>query len=210
MSNSRHHLVATQPLFGGQVTEKEINGWTVSWEAVPGYRFWCYQKRELDAPAVAVVMLNPGSLSGSGENLNRDTTLRILREIFDGTGCNTYVVNLFNFATPKPSQLFSQWEKRDHHDFSYPSLPLSHVSAVLYAYGDYEFRKDYSGEIRSRICEVRDAFSGIPEITGVKRNKSGAPKHPLPIQRQKLKSEFQQAIYQQVGARFPPIPQPKS
>jgi hypothetical protein len=141
----------------------------------------------------AVVMLNPGSLSGNGENLNRDTTLRVLRELFLGTQYNPYVINLFNLATPKPQILFERWENREHPGFEYARLPKNQLVAVMYAYGDYENWDRYSTEIKNRISEAREFLSGIPEIV-VPRNKSGTPKHPLPVQQQGLKGVFRQAI----------------
>jgi hypothetical protein len=82
-------------------------------------------------------MLNPGSLSGEGENLRRDTTLRVLRRLFEGTTYNPFVVNLFNLATPKPHILFENWARKDYQTFTYQSFALHQFSAVMYAYGDY-------------------------------------------------------------------------
>lgn len=180
-------------MFTGKIYSKDINGWRVSWESFDTYRFWCKQEHSSNSKTVAVVMLNPGSLSGDGANLNKDTTLRVLRDIFRGTSYNPYVVNLFNLDTPKPYLLFEKWEQRDCVGFKYSKLPLSDFSAVMYAYGDYENGVHYPLEIKKRIEEVRDFMSGVPEII-VPRNRSGTPKHPLSVQRQGLKEQFRQAI----------------
>ena len=145
-------------------------------------------------------MLNPGSLSRNGENLSKDTTLRILRELFLGTKYNPYVINLFNLATPKPQVLFEHWESRDHPNFEYAKIPMDDMVAVMYAYGDYDNLDKYSKTIKERISEVREFLSCVPEII-VPRNKSGTPKqHPLPVQRQGLKAEFRDAIIQHAAA----------
>ncbi len=180
-------------MFGGTTYSKEIDGWVVSWESLNGYRFWCKQEHPANAKVAAVVMLNPGSLRADGQDLSRDTTLRVLREIFAGTSYNPFVLNLFNLASPKPQVFFDAWNSRDHQAFRYSSLPKADFSAVLYAYGDYENGEDYPLEIKRRIREVRRFLRNVPEID-VPKNKSGTPKHPLPVQRQRLTNEFRKAI----------------
>lgn len=186
-------------MFGGETQSRDINGWRVSWESLDGHRFWCEQEHPSNSLAAAVVMLNPGSLSGNGDGLSQDTTLRILREIFAGTSYNPFVINLFTLATAKPSVLFEKWARRDHLAFKYGGLPLHRFSAVMYAYGDYENGEEHSSEIKTRIVEVRACLKGVHELV-VPTNKSGTPKHPLPIQRQNLKDTFKQAILAHASA----------
>lgn len=180
-------------MLGGVVHSKEYDGWHVTWESFEGYRFWCKQAHPSNQKLVLVVMLNPGSLSENGDNLSRDTTLRILRELFHGTQYNPYVVNLFNLATPKPQKLFERWQDRDHSEFSFLPLPNDHFAAVMYAYGNYENWGRFSEDIKGRIKEIRDILFDVPEIL-VPTNKTGTPKHPISIQRQRLKEVFRQAI----------------
>lgn len=186
-------------MFGGKTYAKEIDGWRVTWESLGGYRFWCRQEHPGNSRIAAVVMLNPGSLSEDGEGLSRDTTLRVLRKIFDGTSYNPFVINLFNFSAPKPDAFFAAWEHRDHSAFNYAGLPKSEFSAVMYAYGDYENGTYYPLEIKKRIADIRAFLCGVPEID-VPRNQSGTPKHPLPVQRQGLKDKFRQAIIKHASA----------
>ena len=180
-------------MFGGTTYSKDIDGWVVSWESLDCYRFWCKQEHPANSKVAAVVMLNPGNLSGDGKNLSRDTTLRVLRKIFEGTSYNPFVINLFNLATPKSREFFEAWNNRDHLAFNYSTLPIQEFTFVMYAYGDYENRKDYPLEIKERISEIRGFMNSVPEIS-VPRNKSGTPKHPLSVQRQCLKEKFRQAI----------------
>jgi hypothetical protein len=154
-------------------------------------------------------MLNPGSLSGAGENLSRDTTLRILRELFEGTSYNPFAINLFNLATPKPFVLFEEWEQRDHPAFTYHDLPIGKLSVVMYAYGDYENGNEHPTQIRERIIELREILRGVPEIK-VPRNQSGTPKHPLPVQQQGLKKQFRQEILKHALANNSLKPTPNS
>jgi len=97
----------------GKVYSHELDGWLVSWESESEYRHWCHQTNENFVENLLVVMFNPGSLSGDGKNLRKDTTLRILREVCGPAGVNPFVVNLFDYASPSPDELFSNWEKRD-------------------------------------------------------------------------------------------------
>jgi hypothetical protein len=191
-------------MFGGITYSKDINGWRVSWESFDNYRFWCKQEHPKNSKVAAVVMLNPGSLSGDGKNLSQDTTLRVLREIFDRTSYNPFVINLFNLATPKPYVLFETWEHRDHPAFNYSALPIKEFSAVMYAYGDYENGSDYPIEIKNRIVEVRGFLDRIPEIS-VPRNPSGTPIHPLSVQIKRLKENYRQAIIDHGSVNNAPV-----
>ena len=74
--------LSNEAMFGGNTHTKNYDGWYVIWESLNENRFWCSQEHHSNSSFVAVVMLNPGSLSGNGENLSRDTTLRIMRELF--------------------------------------------------------------------------------------------------------------------------------
>lgn len=180
-------------MFDGKFYSRQLDNWCISWESADDYRFWCLQEHRSNSRYAAVVMLNPGSLSGAGENLSRDTTLRVLRELFKDTSYNPFVINLFNLATPKPHVLFEQWERRDHPLFAYRALPIGKFSAVMYAYGDYENRNEYQAQITERIMELREILRGVPEIE-IPRNPSGTPKHPMSVQMQGLKEQFRQEI----------------
>ncbi len=127
--------------------------------------------------------------------------MRVLRELFLETRYNPFVINLFNLATPKPQVLFELWGQRDNPSFKYTLLPKEEFAAVMYAYGDYENWASYSIDIKDRISEVRDFLCGVPEIV-VPRNKSGTPKHPLPVKLQGLKDVFRQAIIEHASANI--------
>ena len=177
----------------GKCHTANVDGWNVSWETRGDYRLWCKQEQPSNTQQAVVVMFNPGSLSGGGEKLRRDTTLRILREIFAGTGYNPYIVNLFSLATPKPWELFDAWPNRDCPGFGVNDLAWAECSAVLYAYGAYESENGYAESIKDRIREIRSVLSEIPEIV-VPLAKTGTPKHPMRMQIEGLKSEFQKLI----------------
>ena len=170
----------------GNVYSHELDGWLVSWESESEYRHWCHQTNERFSENLLVVMFNPGSLSGDGKNLRKDTTLRILREVCEPAGVNPFVVNLFDYASPSPDELFSSWEKRDGGGLIYTKLEVVKFAAFIMAYGDYENRGERDNEIRERIVLVRSNLSGVREII-LPRNSSGTPKHPMTWQRQELK-----------------------
>lgn len=177
----------------GKVYTHKLDEWEVSWESNGEYRHWCLQKHPQNSEYALVVMLNPGSLSGDGKNLRKDATLRILREVFQETGLNPFVINLFDYATPSPQNLFQNWHKKDADQLVYRHLKDMNLKGVLYAYGDYEHRADHGNEIKQRINLVKTKFGSIPEIV-IPRNNTGTPKHPLIWQRQKLKFEIKQII----------------
>jgi len=173
------------PLLEGKVYSHELDGWLVSWESESEYRHWCHQINERFTENLLVVMFNPGSLSGDGKNLSRDTTLRILREVCEPAGINPFVVNLFDYASPSPDELFSSWAKRDGGGLIFKRLGAIKFSAFILAYGDYENRGERDNEIKERIALFQSIFSGVREII-LPKNSSGTPKHPMAWQRQKL------------------------
>lgn len=75
------------PLLGGKVHQRELDDWTIRWESNGEYRHWCSQMRsgDFNGRFIAVCLFNPGSLGDTGANLRRDTTLRILRDVFRAT-----------------------------------------------------------------------------------------------------------------------------
>lgn len=172
---------------------KNIDNWSVSWENAGDYRLWCKQEHYSNDKTALVVMLNPGSLSGTGDTLKKDTTLRIIRDIFLNTGYNPHVINLYTFATPKPNVLFDNWEKKDCPDYSLEEVNPHDFSAIMYAYGAYERKKGFEKEIKERINVIKTHFSSLSEID-LPLAKTGTPKHPMRIQIEELKEVFKQKI----------------
>lgn len=180
-------------ILDGKVYSYQLEEWCVAWESKGEYRHWCSQSHPRNDKVVIVVMLNPGSLSGDGRNLTKDTTLRILREVFYGSGFNPFVINLFDLATPSPDDLFDNWKKRDSNSLIYSAIRGKDFSGILYAYGDYEHSDEYGPEILTRIRLVRDNFSHLTEIV-LPKNQNGTPKHPIMWQRQKIKLQIESIL----------------
>ncbi len=173
----------------GMVYTHELDGWLVSWESESEYRHWCHQTNEMFVENLLVVMFNPGSLSGDGKNLRKDTTLRILREVCGPAGVNPFVVNLFDYASPSPDELFTNWVKRDGSCLIFTKLERIKFSAFIMAYGDYENRGKRDNEIKERIALVQSYLFKAKEIL-LPKNSSGTPMHPMNWQRQKLKPKI--------------------
>ena len=170
----------------GQLFKRSIDGWEVSWLSEGTYRHWCRQILKPEWPTLLVLMFNPGSLSGSGAGLPRDTTLRILREVGSAAGFNIYVINLFDYASPRPSDLFDNWARRDGRRLHYTELALDQFTAYVSAYGNYLGWVAWRSDIDARVREVQAALANLPEIA-LPKNGNGTPKHPMVWQRQKLK-----------------------
>jgi len=165
-------------MLNGTVYSSQLEGWTISWESNSNYRHWCYQEHPLNEKIILVVMFNPGKLSGDGINLTGDTTLRILRRVFENTGFNPFIVNLFDLATPKPDELFIKWKDRDNELLVYDKIKDYEFSGIIYAYGDYQNNREYGNEIIKRIDFIRNKFLYLAEIE-LPRNNSGTPTHPF-------------------------------
>lgn len=173
-----------KPLLDGKVYEKEYDGWLISWESDRNYRFWCRQHKinnKYDKD-ILVVMFNPGSLGGRGERLSSDTTLGILRQVFQHIPFNCFVTNLFDYCLAKPYILISEkWDERDMNSkLIYQVLNYNNILAYLMAYGQYEYhRNEYiTADIKNRIKLIRQYLSHLPEIPYIRNKQTPTPKHP--------------------------------
>ncbi len=117
-------------IFGGEVYQRDYEGWQIAWESIGRHRLWCSQSRPDATHTACVVMFNPGSLSGTGDGLANDDTLRILRRATPPS-TSTLILNLFTLATPDPSILFEQWEQRDCPGFSIDRFRASVIDSVV-------------------------------------------------------------------------------
>lgn len=178
-------------VLGGEVFEHAIDGWQVSWESRGVYRHWCIQQKPTHSDEMLVVMKNPGSLSGDGANLRRDTTLRILRVVGDAVGLNQTIVNLFDFASPKLQELHDNWGERDGDGLVYEHIDVAHCRFILLAYGD--LAPAHYSDYAKRISRVRTAFQSLPEVL-IPTTNAGNPVHPMNWQRNKLMSQVIAAI----------------
>lgn len=149
-------------ILGGTVYSRVIDGWIVYWESQGDYRRWCLQEHPSNSAKLLVVMFNPSSISGDGANLRRDTTLRILREVCEGSGLNPFVLNLFDPAAPSPKAFFRNWNERDGNKLIYDHVAHLGLKAILFAYGSNENKVDQEKDISNRIQLVRTQFKNLP------------------------------------------------
>ena len=175
-------------LMNGNVYKHQLGQWVISWETKDFYRHWCIQKHSNGKFPILVIMLNPGSLSGQGENLTKDTTLEVLREVFEQTTAYPIIVNLFDFCTPNQERLFKNWKNRDSKELIYDIIDYSDFAGVIYAYGSYEDNALYRSDILERIDYIKSCVH-VPEIV-LPLNNDQSPKHPLRYRREKLTLEI--------------------
>lgn len=183
----------SNPLLDGEVHSHQIDGWSVSWESKSTYRHWCHQVKDQTWGNLLVIMFNPGSLSGAGCNLRKDSTLRILREVGAAAKLNTFVINLFDYASPSPNALFNSWHLRDSNDLVFSKLNCVGLQSYICAYGDYENWGVQNQAIKDRILLIKNTVKELREIV-LPKNKSGTPKHPMTWQRQKIKSQIAELL----------------
>jgi Protein of unknown function (DUF1643) len=176
-------MTRSKPKLGGTVFQHTLADWEIAWESNGDYRHWCIQERHSHSKSIVIVMKNPGSLSGDGANLKKDTTLRILRIVGESTGVNWLVLNLFDCATPKPQELHDNWDRRDSEKLIYPYIRKSDYRFIMFAHGDLDAvrRTDYT----ERVTLVRKSFASLCDIP-IPTTKSGNPVHPMNWQRGKF------------------------
>ncbi len=104
-------MIMDKPLLKGRLHKRSIDNWDVFWETNENYRHWCLQTNSKNDKTALVILLNPGKLNNDASNLSGDTTLRILREVFNNTGVNTFIINLFEYCTPDYSVLIKNRNK---------------------------------------------------------------------------------------------------
>jgi hypothetical protein len=180
-----------KPQLGGTVYQYTLDDWSIAWESNGDYRHWCRQEKVDHSQSVIIVMKNPGSLSGDGKNLKKDTTLRILRVVGDSTRLNWLVINLFDFATPKPSELHEHWNSRDSEALIYSKIRKADYQFILFAHGDLD--PDRQADYAKRIALVQKSFGALTPIV-IPATKSGNPTHPMNWQRNKVIDQVIDAI----------------
>jgi hypothetical protein len=135
-------------------------------------------------------------LSGDGAGLAKDLTLRILRKTFEGTGLNPVVVNVFDLATPKTSELLDQWQSRDkaNSPLVYELFGPNQFAGYTLAFGNYLGTLDVSlPDVEARIRQVTSLLQRFPKLAGFE-NKNKTPMHPRLWQTSKLIAQMQSRV----------------
>ena len=179
--------VQMEAILGGTVFQHSLSDWLVTWESSGNYRYWCVQAKCGHTNSITIVLKNPGRLSGDGSDLNRDTTLRILREVGSRARVNWLVLNLFDYADPKPAGLHQNWELRDAEQLVYPAIAHREHRYLMLAHGDFD-RERYA-DYAERANVIRAFFPSSTAIP-VPLTKRGNPHHPMNWQRMKLTDEI--------------------
>lgn len=186
-----------KPKLDGTVYQHTLDDWDIAWESNGDYRHWCRQSKSGHLNSVVIVMKNPGSLSGDGTNLKRDSTLRILRVVGDATRVNWLVINLFDYATPKPKELHENWAKRDSGKLIYSCIRKSDYRYIVFAHGDLDVERQ--SDYMERIALVRLSFASLCDIP-IPTTKAGNPVHPMNWQRGKFIDEVIASITHHISS----------
>jgi Protein of unknown function (DUF1643) len=153
-----------KPLLDGKLHIKSIDNWDITWETNENYRHWCYQCHPNNDKSALLVLFNPGSLNSSGEKLNQDQTLRILREVFLSSGINPFIINLFDYADSQQNKLYKNWESRDYKLLIYEKLVTFDFISIIYAYGKIEYDDPHYADIISRINQIQKYFLHLNKL----------------------------------------------
>ena len=157
-------MIIDKPLLNGRLHRRSIKKWDVFWETNENYRHWCLQKNSRNDKTALVILLNPGKLNNDASNLSGDTTLRILREVFNNTGVNPFIINLFDYCTPDYSVLIKNWDKQDYKYLVYEKLLPYKFIFSLFAYGLIDRNDPKYVDIISRINLIEGIFKNIPKL----------------------------------------------
>lgn len=168
-------MIIDKPLLNGKLFIKSIDNWVVSWEINENYRHWCFQKYSGNDETALFILFNPGSLNNNPDKLSSDPTLRILREVCYKSGINPFVINLFDYCTPKYVELTKRWNERDYKYLVYEKLLSFNFISSIYAYGLVEEDDPNYSTIYSRIDLVKKFFNNIPTLDF----DNGKTTHPL-------------------------------
>lgn len=153
-----------KPILNGKLISRSIANWIVSWEINDNYRHWCLQSDTRNDKTALIILLNPGKLNGNANNLSGDTTLRILREVFNNTGINPFIINLFDYCTPDYSVLIRNWDKRDYKYLVYEKLLPYKFLFSLFAYGSIDRNDPKYDDMVSRVNLIESIFKNIPKL----------------------------------------------
>lgn len=179
-----------KPLLNGTLLKKSIDNWDIIWETNENYRHWCLQKHPENDKTALLILFNPGSLNSNPDSLNKDTTLRVLREVFHKTGFNTFVINLFDYCIPDYRELKKNWKRRDYKSLVYEKLITYDFIFSMYAYGSINKNDIVYNDLISRINLVKNTFKHLSQFKydGLKTT------HPLSWQLQKKKTNIHQVL----------------
>ena len=165
--------------------------WKIKFEVVGNYRNFVLMK-QMGHPLIGfipVVGLNPGTFKSEG-TFGKDTTLRILRNIFVNSGYGIEILNLYNFIEPDPKKLklIGNDKRNDNNPIEHrlkQYYPNSKVIVICGAPID-----DYA---KNRFCEITEII-GKDNIIGMSNKTHEFYYHVMYLQRSKKLQEFKQKI----------------
>ena len=171
--------------------------WKIKFEVVGKYRNFVLMKQiehPIDLGFIPVVGLNPGTFK-SESTFGKDTTLRILRNIFVNSGYGIEVLNLYNFIEPNPKKLklIDNDKKNNNNPIEHrlkQYYPNSKVIVICGAPFD-----DYT---KNRFCEVTEII-GKDNIIGMPNKTHEFYYHAMYLQRSKRLLEFKQKVLSELN-----------
>lgn len=167
--------------------------WEIEFEVIGNYRNFVLMK-QIDSTidkqkVVPVIGLNPGTFR-SEETYGGDTTLKILRKIFENSGYGIEVLNLYSIIEPEPEKLkLIDESNRNKSDYLKKRLKqYSQNTKIIMMCGkpiDYNTQNRFD-EIKGMIDENN--------VLGWSNKTNEFYYHPIYLQRSKKVLEFRQRI----------------
>jgi hypothetical protein len=171
--------------------------WKIKFEVVGNYRNLVLMKQmeyPIDLGFIPVIGLNPGTFK-SESTFGRDTTLRILRDIFVNSGYGIEVLNLYNFIEPNSKKL-----KLIDNDKRNNSNPIEHRlkryypnSKVIVICG-----KPLDNYTKNRLSEITEII-GKDNIIGMLNKTHEFYYHVIYLRRSKKLAEFKQKVLSELN-----------
>lgn len=149
------------------------------------YRYALWRIWDTSKPLIMWIGLNP---STANEEKNDPTIRRVIRFSRDWGYGGVYMMNLFAYVTPYPSELETCQDPIRENDLWLDSVSKK-CEKIVFCWGSFEQAQD-------RALEVGSRFEGV----ALQINSDGSPRHPLYV-----KSDIKPIDYFVTGSENDPF-----
>ncbi|MGC1308647.1 MAG: DUF1643 domain-containing protein [Phormidesmis sp.] len=164
-----------------KAAEKAVIERTAVFDRSQNYRYWLGRRWQKGGAQVAFVMLNPSR----ADDTHDDPTLRACIQFAQRWEYSALsVVNLFGYRTPHPAMLKKADNPVGPQNDEYVLKAVTEAQQVVLAWGNWG---SLGGRDRAILTLLRPHQ---PKLTYLQMNRSGQPRHPLYISRDRPLRSF--------------------